>query len=347
MVAVDRIAASLSFSMDDKAIGIDVETGTFAKRYSEPHSPIFSPFPDDSLALPVLACYRTPSWEGFDRKSEFISSPNVDWCPMIEDTAHGIYLRADGMFGGDDPTSWPKLYSSRAPHLPCIPLCDPDPASAVHIFRRGLIREQVRFQDLTGSLMPVGTVFPYLITQIKLTTALLVDRVGQFLSKTSEPHSRLKKLLQFHCGAVEKLAERRDTLHDLRITFGVAARTCFEIHGYLDYYTIYQPRISSTDVYPVNKNLVGVLVKAKGTCDVYLKMGVPVWYIRDESSAPGLPVCGPKFVKPTLHRDRICHPGCFRDDGYFRDYDPIFPECPADTRNLLMVFDIWTVTVLG
>ena len=143
------------------------------------------------------------------------------------------------------------------------------------------------------------------------------------------------------------LAERRDTLHELRIIFGIAARTCFEIHGYLDYYTIYQPRISSTDVYPVNKNLVGVLVKDEDAFDMYLKMGVPVWYIRDASSAPDSSVCGPRSVKPTFHHDLHCHPGCLRDDGYFRDYGPILAECPIDTDELLDVFDTWMAMMLG
>jgi hypothetical protein len=249
------------------------------------------------------------------------------------------------MFGEDDFTLWPQLYHPETPHLACIPTYDPDPSSPIHIFRRGLTREWVEFRHLEEYIVPVGTISPRLIDQIKAVIDVLVARANKSLRVSSRNHSRLRKLLELFCRAVRKLTECVDTLHELRVVFGVAARACLETHGYLDYHTIYLPRLGSSELPAVDDDVVGVLVRDEADCERFFRMGIPVWYVRD-STTPGLPVHGPGFVQPTHYRDRPRHPGCLRDDGYFRGLGPMLVEC-LDAGDLSVVFDGWMKMVLG
>jgi len=117
-----------------------------------------------------------------------ISSPNADWCPRLRSPDAPIYLRADGTFGEDDPVCWPQKYHPDAPHLPFIPLTDPDHLSLVHTFRCGLRKEQVTFTDDLDDGLRVGTLSEEFACGLKLRVDRFVKIIRQFLSAQEVPH---------------------------------------------------------------------------------------------------------------------------------------------------------------
>lgn len=161
-----------------------------------------------------------------------------------------------------------------------------------------------------------------------------------FLSNTDEKHPRLQGLIRVLSLAVDRLVCESNILSELRVIFGLTGRLCFETKGYIDYYTKFQLMPRTARVPPVNENVVGVLVKDETICADYVRMGIPVWYIRDGSLIPNLPRS--HFIRPRAYRNRpLLEEGCFRDDAYFRRLSPLLPSRPDNTFDLLVAIYGW------
>ena len=292
--------------------------------------------PDALLALRICVCYRNVSRPPgrCEPTNELISSPNTYWCPLISSFAGPVHLRGDGTFGEDDPTCWPQYYDPISPYLPCIPFDDPDPTSAIHIFRRGLSREHVKLPTVVGRLSDYKTEL------VKISVLELVAEARDFLSNVDEEHPRLQALVRVLKLAVDKLVREWNILAELRVLFGLTGRLCLEMKGYLNYHTKFLPIPRTTRVPPVCENVVGVLVRDKYVCADYARMGIPVWYVRDGSLVPNLP--SSHFVKPMAYRNRpLPEEGCFRDGACFRRFPPLLPSRPDKTFGLLYAIYCW------
>lgn len=268
----------------------------------------------------------------------FVSSPNMDWCPWIRSIDEPVFLRADGTFGWDDPISWPQFYDADTPHLPCIPVSDPNPHSLVQLFRRGLSRDQVTFTDEWEDSHRVGALSDDMAHELELRVKRFLEETRDFFSSTRKPHFRLRYLLKRFETAITEITKVRDTLPRLRIAFGLPSRYYLEAQGYINYH---QEHLESRTKPNVNCNLVGVLAEDERVCGMYHQMGVPVWYVRD---CTNVSVVRDKFVKatePRIYQSRpLWPPDGFRDDGIVRGEPALFQE-QTTTGNLSKVVDSW------
>lgn len=253
----------------------------------------------------------------------------------------GAYLRVDGTLGPDDPICWPQYYHPDLPHLPCIPTLDPDPQSPVYLFRRRLHREHVVFTNFWENGLRVATLSDDLVRDLESAVSNMADQERSFLSTHSQSHPRLKILMQSLRIAAKKLATSQEPVPELRMTFGIASRFCFESQGYIDYYSKYLPRLTSIDVPTVDANVVGVWTKDSTVCAKYLRMGIPVWFVRNAELVPNAYACfEEKMVKPREYFDRPrCPEECFRDDRSVLRSSPVFQERQIDTRVLMNEID--------
>ena len=270
-------------------------------------------------------------------KNLLISSPNADWMPWLRSSDAPVYLRADGTFGEDDPICWPQKHHPNAPHLPFIPLTDPGAHSLIHTFRSGLRKDHVTFADDLDDGLRVCTLSEDFIRGLRRQVEHFIKDVQEFLSNQEKPHLRLEGLSQFLEITLAKMSRLRDTLPQLRLTFGLASRFYLEARGYLKYHAV----LKATGKTTVDPNLVGVWVEDAHVCAEYHRMGVPVWYIREPYQ---LPTTADKFVRSCEPRSYALRPlwppGCFRDDGYVNNCTALL-EDQTKIGNRLKVIDAW------
>ena len=271
----------------------------------------------------------------------FMSSPNANWCPGIGTLKCPVSVRYDGTFGWDDPVCWPQNHDADAPHLPCIPVFDPDPRSPVYLFRRGLTKDQVDLTELLEDNLRTGRIRGDLILELELAISRMTNRARTFISTDGKHHPRLDSLTKSLRLAVDRISTSVAPLRELRMGFGLAARFYLECEGYFDYYTKYLPRLTVTDRPTVDNNVIGVLTTDEGVCTEYLRMGVPVWLIRCSPPFPRIPDQDNRHAQRRIYQQRPRLPGdCFRDDGYVRG-PSVFPEPQSDTKVLMRAIDSW------
>jgi len=292
----------------------------------------------------ILSWYDTyhRGWEGQEYKRLILSSPNSDWCPNLRYSKSGVYLRADGTYGPDDPICWPQYYHPDIPHLPCIPIRDPDPQSPIYLFRRGLHREHTTFTDFWEGGLRVATISNDQVRNIKTAVSQMTERTAPFLSTNSQSHPRLESLMQYLRIAANKLSTSQAPLPELRILFGITSRFCFEIQGYIDYHTKYLPRLATTDIPVVDTDVVGVWTRDPVVCASHQRMGIPVWFVRGASIIHKSSALRDKVTEARVYQDRIRYPeDCFRDDQTVLGHEPLFHGRPVDTGALVREIDSW------
>ena len=271
----------------------------------------------------------------------FVSSPNTDWCPSLQSLDTIVCLRADGTFGPDDPVCWPQLYHANAPHLPCIPMLDPDENSPTYVFRRGLRWEQVTLTDDWEENHRVCRLSDDLVHKLNSCINPFLKEAQNFLSITRNNHPRLHGLLQSLKSVLPKISEKKDPLFRLRIVFGLVSRLYLEARGYIDYHTKYRPLLKSGGKPVVNHDLIGVWTEDKDVCRDYWQMGIPVWYIRTRAQVSSATQKFVKHTKPRLYQSRPLWPfDSFRDGGISRK-EPAVHKGQTDMGNFLKVVDAW------
>lgn len=292
----------------------------------------------------TLSWYHTyhRAWERQEYKRLFVSSPNANWCPWIRPLGCGVYLRADGTFGMDDPICWPQYHHPDTPHIPCIPICDPDPQSPIYLFRRGLHKEHTIFTGSREGGLRIATISDDLGCSLKTAVSQMAERARTFLSTNNQSHPRLENLMQSLGIAANRLLTSQAPVPELRVAFGITSRFCFESQGYINYHSKYLPRLESTDIPTVDTNVVGVWARDAAVCANYHRMGVPVWFVRDASLVSNTSAHRDKIMKPREYPDRPRYPeDCFRDDRIVTGHAPLFHERPADTGALVKEIDSW------
>lgn len=272
-------------------------------------------------------------------KKFLIFSPNAGWCPDIRTFNSPVCLRTDGTFGFDDPVCWPQYHNPDAPHFPCIASADPDPKSPVYLFRRGLLKEQVKLTNSFEDGLHVGVLSDDLIGNLNSAVSKMTERATAFLSAVDQPHPRLQWLVTSLTATAKKLSACLAPVPELRIAFGLVSRFFFECHGYIEYHTNYLPRLASTDVPAVEANAIGVWVRSAAAATHYRRMGIPVWLVFD-ARLVRFPL--EKVVKAVVYQKRIRCPGdSYRDDGYISGQVPLFLKREGNPSVLLKAIDSW------
>ena len=223
-----------------------------------------------------------------------VSSPNTDWCPWFKSGGQPVCLRADGTFGWDDPVSWSQPYHSDAPHLACIPVSNSSSDSLLYLFRCVLRKDQVTFTDSWNDRDWIGRVSERLAQGLKVRANHFLKDVQALTSSTDEAHTRLNFLTKSLETSIAQISQLQDTLHRLRIPFGLISRYCLEARGYIEYHVKYPPTIRPQGKRTVNSNLVGVWTESKGVCAEYFHIGIPMWYLHKYTQAS---VTEDKFIK--------------------------------------------------
>ena len=264
----------------------------------------------------------------------------MDWCPALQSHDTVVYLRADGTFGPDDPVSWPQLYHHDVPHLPSIPVSDPDENSLVGTFRRSLRANQVIQTDDWEGNHRVCRLSEETVRELESRMGSFIREVQDFL-QTRRSHLRLLYLKSSLENFLPNLLKKTDTLFRLRIAFGLVSRLYFEARGYIDYHAKHKPLLDSGEKQAVNPNLVGVLTDEKHVRDKYKQMGIPVWYVRARDRVSEDTQTSVEHVLPRIYQSRPMWPSdCFRDDGISREELAVH-KGQTDMSKFLKVVDEW------
>ncbi|KAK0477478.1 hypothetical protein EDD18DRAFT_1365458 [Armillaria luteobubalina] len=200
-----------------------------------------------------------------------------------------ITLRENCRYGQDDHLSWLQPYSHKRPHLGCI--------------RKAPI--DIRFQPLYG--LPLRSHFEELNTCSAITGPGLWSHLkfAQFRGACdlvlcdiekgtwNETHKSLIRTYQTY---IEMFLERIEGLplvfECLKVSVAETQRLVLELQAFMDYVSIYQPRMIGASPRPPEdgqlavRHLVGVFTMNHTVAQECFWAGIPVWLIYPLASAP-------------------------------------------------------------
>jgi hypothetical protein len=123
---------------------------------------------------------------------------------------------------------------------------------------------------------------------LESTRANLCDRVSLFRSKASPTlRNPMENLFQNYNRSFLLLSETVEQRPFVQYRWATFSRWALEIIAYIDYYTVFLPRLSQRQRYPVESTRMGCITKTSELTQEFFRMGIPVWTIRPLSS-PGL-----------------------------------------------------------
>jgi hypothetical protein len=251
-----------------------------------------------------------------------ISSPNATWTVPPPPVKREIQLRRDGRFGLDDPLQCPQPTSVNHEYLACIPTLEHDEAS--RYWHTPLTADDIVRMD--GS-QPIYQLSTPKRRSMEGPRAQLADRVTVFRMKVSPTlRAPLETLYQRYNAAYQMLLDRVEQRAFVQYRWATLGRWALEIIAYIDYYTVFLPRISLPRRNVMDPNRVGALAVTGELVQDFFKMGLPVWHIRPLSS-------------PTILDSKLL---------YLTPPIKLRIELtPAAGHNVLDIFDFWSPRYLG
>jgi hypothetical protein len=208
----------------------------------------------------------------------------------------------------DDPINWPQPSLSHQEYLACIPTASHDTVSRIW---------HTRLDDNDNDVVS-GDPHAFKLSSSKMralesTRADLCDRVSLFRSKASPTlRNSMENLFQNYNQSFLLLGETMEQRPFVQYRWLTFSRWALEIIAYIDYYSVFLPRLSQHQQYPVESTRMGCITKTSELTQEFFRMGIPVWTIRPLSS-PGL--FQSKMVyctEPTKHSkivDSVTAPG--------------------------------------
>lgn len=209
-----------------------------------------------------------------------ISSPNVNWIPSHPAASRTLHLRTDGRFGYDDPLNWPQPSFPNHEYLACIPTLEHDASSRTwhtHLGANDVV--MVKGDSCAFKLSPIR------IRALESTRASLCEVVSLFRSKANYTvRSPMETLFQNYNRSFLLLCETVEDRRFVQYRWAAFSRWALEIIAYIDYYTIFLPRLSHRQRYPVERTRMGCITQTSELTQEFFRMGIPVWTIRPLSS---------------------------------------------------------------
>jgi hypothetical protein len=106
------------------------------------------------------------------------------------------------------------------------------------------------------------------------------------------------------------------------------SRWALEIIAYIDYYTVFLPRLSQRQRYPVERTRMGAITKTSELTQEFFRMGIPVWTIRP-----------------------LSFPGLFRSKMVYRTeptrHSKVVDSAMAPGHSVILDVDVWSPKYLG
>lgn len=201
----------------------------------------------------------------------------MSWVPIFPPAWCELRLRQDGRFGYEDFLQWPQPAVSECAYLACIPT-------------RGCSQETDFWH---------GHIFPFNCAELNDVPGVYqlnsdwmrgADEAYQYLklagngfAASPQYEHLLKPLIHLHQGhsfAAERLRNMRGSIHQLQMGWVLVARYALDIYAYVDYYSLYLPRLTLNHSFPVDKSRMGAIVHTDHLAQEMFKMGLPVWHLR-------------------------------------------------------------------
>jgi hypothetical protein len=208
-----------------------------------------------------------------------MTSPNANWLPLPPKPHRKLQLRADGMFGLDDPINWPQPCVRSYEYIACIRFKD---HPSIEFWRRGFGKEDVVELSNHPGYYKIGSYFTKILQSNHSDVHSLVHVFFNALSAMT--HGHLRFLAGQFNDAYLLLLKSLEPLPSLTYHLAQVARFAIEIQAYMDYYTIYLPRLSNHDNHEVDSSLMGCFTLTSDLTQEFYKMGIPVWTIRPKDS---------------------------------------------------------------
>jgi len=239
----------------------------------------------------------------------FITSPNQCCLFQPPQAACRLFLRADSLYGEDDPIQWPQPYNYAFCHYGAMPRPLSLGAHLI-IWWEPAKSDFIRFDESEGVVLGLGRLSDARISDLQSSVSFLLTRVEEY-RETIPPSSTISPLVdplqQTMQHSLSGLRSIQTSFRQMCLGVRNVQRCWLELFAFVDWMTIYKPIMDGT----VAPRAVGTAeaVEAIGVFtsevriaqDFYLA-GLPVWLIRPRSQFAGVNILevGPLLI-PSDH----------------------------------------------
>jgi hypothetical protein len=261
-----------------------------------------------------------------------ITTPNMPFVPKFHHfEEENVQARADGRFGVVDCFQWPQAYDNIFCNSVCILRKEAYPFPHP-LHWAWYTPEQKDFKTIPGNSFPVGTLASDKVEGLESLLKLVEKRVQDWrANRQGKKDVIVNRVVSLRHG-ISRLKKHPLTFRDLLIFVTDAQRLFLEIHSFMDWVLIAQPRISSGDgTVIVNSEWMGAFTHDSDMCNKLHMAGVPVWYVRTMAYIPA----NMRVHKPVL----ITHPddiviSMYAEGNRIRPYDIIYRGQGGHQRQL-------------
>ncbi|KAG1894604.1 uncharacterized protein F5891DRAFT_961290 [Suillus fuscotomentosus] len=230
-----------------------------------------------------------------------ITTPNMPFVPKFHHfEEENVQARADGRFSVVDCFQWPQAYDNIFCNSVCILRKEAYPFPHP-LHWAWYTPEQKDFKTIPGNSFPVGTLASDKVEGLESLLKLVEKRVQDWRANRQGKKDVIVNRVVSLRHSILRLKKHPLTFRDLLIFVTDAQRLFVEIHSFMDWVLIAQPRISSGDgTVIVNSEWMGAFTHDSDMCNKLHMAGVPVWYVCTMAYIPA----NMRVHKPVL----ITHP---------------------------------------
>lgn len=218
-----------------------------------------------------------------------MTTPNMEYVP--EYPMNEIRMHDDGSWGLDDYAWWPQLDCNGLPHHPCIP-AQPGADEATQYYNDRILWHTLQQSDIVISdqRSDQGDVIGFLKTSIldnlSQTFELCTGQATKLCRElsTSSLASTLERLTRRSRAIVKHLKVMQYDCKHLSVPFRDLQRHTLELAGFVLYAQEVIPCMRGCSR---SSNLLrtrGSFTMDAGRAEELFRLGIPVWYIRSEST---------------------------------------------------------------
>jgi hypothetical protein len=209
-----------------------------------------------------------------------LSSPNAAWIPHPPPATRSLCLRTDGRFGLDDPLNWPQPCQANFEYLACIPNASHSTCS--RFWHTPLTTDDCIAVDGSPGIFKLSR--QKLEAMSPVHTQLCRRRTTFTGSVSGRLSGPIQPLFQYFNRAHQLVVESLEDEACLALRWATMARWALELTAYIDYYTVFLPRLQKTGTFAPDPTRVGCLSLTSELTMECHKMGIPVWHLRPASS---------------------------------------------------------------
>ncbi|KAG2083553.1 uncharacterized protein F5147DRAFT_782875 [Suillus discolor] len=261
-----------------------------------------------------------------------ITTPNMDFVPQFHHfEEENVQARADGRFGVINCFQWPQAYDNIFCNSVCIPCKELYPFPHP-LHWAWFTPNQKDFKAIPGNSFPVGTLASDKVEGLESLLKMADKRVQDWRANRQGKNDVIINRVASLRHGISRLKKHPLTFRDLLIFVTDAQRLFLEIHSFMDWVLITQPRISSgIGANTVNSAWMGTFTHDSDMCNKLHMAGVPVWYVCTMAYIPA----NMKVMKPVL----ITHPddiviSMYAEGNKIHPYDIIYHGQGGHQRQL-------------